>query len=83
MMMINKHSIEEAYCFFHQKYRIYSRSDNPVQRDDIEYAIASYANDMNRDLYREIAGGKPDFLYDHATFSDDLSNAVDQLEKLL
>lgn len=40
--MVSKDSIESAYCFFHQKWRVYSYSNNLRQKDDIEYSIASY-----------------------------------------
>ena len=46
--MISKDSIESAYCFLHQKYRVYKFSNNETQRDDIEFAIASYVEEMNK-----------------------------------
>nr|MBP7472752.1 hypothetical protein [Prevotella sp.] len=81
--MITKDSIEQAYCFFHQKWRIYSFSTDATQRDNIEYAIGSYADSMNVDLFLLLSDGKKDFLHDSSSFSFDLSSAVDKLEKLL
>ena len=43
--MITKDSIETAYSFLHQKQRIYVYSTLDWQKDDIEIAIASYANE--------------------------------------
>ena len=45
---ITRDSIESAYCFIHQKLRVFEFSTNPTQRDDIEYAIAQYVEGMNR-----------------------------------
>lgn len=42
MEQITKDSIEQAYCFFHQKYCVYAYSDNLQQKDDIEYAISLF-----------------------------------------
>jgi hypothetical protein len=53
------------------------------QKDDIEYAIASYIDEMSQELYEEIAGGKVDFLRDHKRFAEDITSAVEQLEKML
>ena len=39
-----KDSVESAYCFFHQKLRVYEYSTSPTQRDDIEYAISQYVD---------------------------------------
>ena len=52
--MISKDSIESAYCFLHQKYRVYKFSNNETQRDDIEFAIASYVEEMNKELYAQL-----------------------------
>lgn len=46
-----KDSVESAYCFFHQKLRVYEYSTSPTQRDDIEYAISQYVERMNPLLY--------------------------------
>ncbi len=45
---ITKDSIETAYCFLHQKRNVYIHSSLDWQKDDIEYAIASYAESMNQ-----------------------------------
>ena len=80
--MISKDSIEEAYCFFHQKWQVYVYSSNLTQKDDIEYAIGSYVDSMNPDLYQQIAGGKGDFLQNHTSFKDDLTISIDRLNGL-
>ena len=46
--MITKDSIETAYSFLHQKQRIYIHSTLDWQKDDIEIAIASYADEMSQ-----------------------------------
>ena len=33
---ITRDCIESAYCFIHQKLRVFEFSTNPTQRDDIE-----------------------------------------------
>ncbi len=81
--MITKDSIEAAYSFFHQKWRVYKFSTMSWQKDDIELAISDYVEQMSKDLYREIAHGKADYLLDHATFAADLESAVDRLEQLM
>jgi hypothetical protein len=81
--MITKDSIETAYSFLHQKQRIYVYSTLDWQRDDIELAISDYANDMSQELYDAISGGKPDFLRDHKRFQEDITKAVEILEKML
>ncbi len=80
---MTKDSIEQTYAFFHQKWRIYSQSDNPAQRDDIEYAIDSYVQEMNAALYDELAQGRADYLLSHVTFAHDISRAVERLETML
>ena len=57
-----KDSIESAYCFFHQKLRVYEYSTSPTQRDDIEYAISQYVDGMNPALYQLLANGTPHYL---------------------
>jgi hypothetical protein len=81
--MITKDSIEQTYAFLHQKERIYAQSNNPLQKDEIEYAISSYVQDMNRDLYAELAQGRTDFLLIHASFGKEMSEAVARLEAML
>ena len=80
--MISKDSIEAAYAFFHQKWRVYSQSHDERQRDDIEYAIADYAGNMNRELYRWLAGGRKDFLFAHDNFEADIKTAIGRMESL-
>ena len=94
--MITKDSIETAYSFLHQKRRstsgrllptgrknVYIHSSLNWQKDDIEYAIASYADDMSRELYDSISGGRADFLRDHKRFPEDITQAVERLENML
>ncbi|MBM6991917.1 MAG: hypothetical protein I3J02_01405 [Prevotella sp.] len=81
--MISKDSIEQTYAFFHQKWRIYSQSTSATQRDEIEYAISSYVQDMNRTLYDELAQARPDFLLSHRHFAAQMEEAVDRLETML
>jgi hypothetical protein len=94
--MITKDSIETAYSFLHQKRRstsgrllptgrknVYIHSSLDWQKDDIEYAIASYADDMSRELYDAISSGRTDFLRDHKRFPEDITQAVERLENML
>ncbi|MBQ5403515.1 MAG: hypothetical protein IIU11_03990 [Bacteroidales bacterium] len=80
--MITKDSIETAYSFFHQKRNVYIHSKMDWQKDDIEYAISSYVETMSKDLYNKISQGRKDFLLSHSTFEDDITFAVDILEKM-
>jgi len=81
--MITRDSIETAYSFLHQKRNVYIHSSLDWQRDDIEYAIASYVDDMSHELLNTISGGRADFLKDHQRFAGDITNAVEQLEGML
>ena len=81
--MITRDSIETAYSFLHQKRNVYIHSSLDWQKDDIEYAIASYVDDMSQKLYDEMSGGRADFLRDHKRFQEDITEAVNQLEKML
>ena len=87
--MITKDSIETAYSFLHQKRNVYIYSSLDWQKDDIEYAIASYADDasyadnMSQELYDDISGGRADFLRDHKRFPEDIAQAVERLENML
>ena len=81
--MITKDSIETAYSFLHQKQRIYVHSTLDWQKDDIEIAISDYANDMSQELYDVISDGRADFLRDHKRFLEDITKAVEILEKML
>lgn len=67
----------------HQKQRIYVHSSLDWQKDDIEVAIADYADNMNQELLNIISGGKTNFLRDHQMFQDDITKAVEMLEKML
>lgn len=81
--MITKDSIETAYNFLHQKRNVYIHSSLDWQKDDIEYAIASYVDDMNRELYENISCDRADFLRDHKRFQEDITQAVERLETML
>lgn len=81
--MITKDAIESAFCFFHQKQRIYQYSTLDWQKDDIEYAIGDYVDNMNKELYSSLAKGKPHFLHSHTTFAEELLDAVETLEKIM
>ena len=81
--MIARDSIETAYSFLHQKRNVYIHSLLDWQKDDIEYAIACYADDMNQELYEAISGGKADFLRDHKRFTEDITQAVERLAEML
>lgn len=80
---ITRHSIETAYCFFHQKERVYAHSTLAWQRDDIEYAIAQYADAMSPALLQHLAGGDDGFLRRHDTFGHDLRRALQRLEAMM
>ena len=81
--MITRDSIETAYSFLHQKRNVYIHSTLDWQKDDIELAIGSYVDDMSQELYDAISDGRPDFLRDHKRFGDDITQAVERLEKKL
>ena len=81
--MITKDSIETAYSFLHQKRNVYIHSRLGWQKDDIEVSIADYTDSMNKELYDAIARGRTDFLRDHKRFGEDITLAVELLEKML
>ena len=81
--MITKDSIETAYSFLHQKRNVYIHSPLDWQKDDIEYAIGSYVDDMSQELYEALSDGKSDFLRDHKRFLEDITFAVERLEEML
>ena len=81
--MITKDSIETAYSFLHQKRNVYIHSTLDWQKDDIELIIGSYVDDMSQELYEAISDGRADFLRDYKRFGDDITLAVDRLEKKL
>ncbi|MBQ7381542.1 MAG: hypothetical protein IJV61_00725 [Paludibacteraceae bacterium] len=81
--MIAKEAIEIAYSFLHQKRNVYIHSTLDWQKDDIEYAIASYVDEMSEELLHLISGGKADFLKEHTRFEEDITSAVNTLERML
>ncbi len=78
--MITKDSIETSYSFLHQKRNVYIHSSLDWQKDDIEYAISCFVDDMSPELYEVISDGRTDFLKDHERFLEDITLAVDKLE---
>ena len=80
---IDKNAIEPAYSFFHQKERVYAHSNMEWQKDDIEYAISSYVQDMDKTLYGLLSDGHDDFLVNHRRFHDDILSAIEVMENLL
>ena len=81
--MITRYSIETAYSFLHQKRNVYIHSTLDWQKDDIEYAIGTYVDDMSQELYEAISDGRADFLRDHKRFEEDITIAVLSLESVL
>ena len=81
--MTSRHSIETAYSFMHQKRNVYIHSTLAWQRDDIEYAIAQYVDEMNAELLEALSDGRADFLRDHRRFEQDITRAVERLEAML
>ena len=81
--MITKDSIETAYSFLHQKRNVYIHSSLDWQKDDIEYAIACYVDDMSQELFEAISNGRSDFLRDHKRFQEDITVAVEKMEQML
>ena len=81
--MITKDIIETAYSFLHQKRNVYIHSSLEWQKGDIEYAIASYVDDMSQELYEILSDGRADFLRDHKRFKEDISLAVEKMEQML
>lgn len=75
--------MEQAYCFFHQKYRVYEFSSSESQKDDIEYAVGNYADSMSRELYGLLSGGDEAFLHEHSGFDADMRTALSILESSL
>ena len=80
--MITKDSIETAYSFLHQKRNVYIHSSLDWQKDDIEYAIGTYVDDMSKELYESISDSRADFLRDHKRFQEDITQAVERLEEM-
>ncbi|MBP5364811.1 MAG: hypothetical protein J6Y82_02670 [Bacteroidales bacterium] len=82
--MIKKESLETAYCFLHQKQRVYQYSTLDWQRDDIEYVIANFVTDgIDKEIYDLIANGRKGYLLEHEYFGADMVDAVAKLEKML
>lgn len=82
-MMKDRGPAEQAYAFFHQKWRVYQGSHSESQMDDIEYAVSSYVDSMSPALYRIISGGDDSFLREHSRFAQDIGSAVAMMEEML
>lgn len=80
---VSPDSVDTAYCFLHQKERVYAHSTMEWQRDDIECAISAYADSMSPALYAALSAGNAGFLHDHARFHDDLRQALHTLEGMM
>lgn len=52
------------------------------QKEDIEYAISSYVERMNQELYALLSKGREEYLQQSETFAFDLADAVDKLDKM-
>ena len=61
----------------------YIHSSLDWQKDDIEYAIASYVDNMSGELLDLISDGRVDFLKDHAKFERDITQAVERMERMI
>ena len=80
---ITKDSIEQAFCFFHQKWRVYEHSKMDWQKDDIEYAIAQYVEGMNQSLYNVLSQGDEHYLLSHDSFAKNMKDAIDKLDVMM
>jgi len=83
MTRFDRNTVEQAYAFFHQKYRVYEFSTSETEKDNIEYAISSYAEGMSRDLYDYLSGGKEGFLYEHSSFEEDIRSALEVMGRII
>ena len=83
MSVLDKNAIEQAYAFFHQKERVYAHSSSEREKDHIEDCIASYANAMSPTLYSALSEGNNAYLKEHATFGDELRDALTKMERML
>ena len=81
--MITKDSVETTYSFLHQKRNVYIHSSIDWQKDDIELTIASFVDDMSQELLDTISDGRTDFLKNHNRFREDITLAVEQLERMI
>lgn len=81
--MITKDCIESAYCFFHQKWRVYEYSHDERQKEDIEFAISSYVEGMNNELYTLLSEGRTDFLVSSTNFQYDMPLAISRLNSMI
>ena len=83
MSVPDRHIIEQAYAFFHQKERVYSHSQSEAEKDHIEDSVAAYANSMSDELYMVLSGGDDAYLKEHICFGEQLKDAVAKTERML
>ena len=62
--MITKDSIEAAYCFFHQKYQVTHSQTANDKKDASNMPYSSYVDGMSSELYKLLANGREEFLFD-------------------
>lgn len=75
--------MEQAYAFFHQKWKVYEKSTSEWEKDHIEESISSYVNSMSSSLYSLISGGDNSFLREHSSFQEDMAAALSKMENML
>ena len=83
MSVPDRHIIEQAYAFVHQKERVYSHSQSEAEKDHIEDSIASHANAMSPELYSVLSDGNGSYLKEHEGFGVDLRDASKKMERML
>lgn len=76
-------SFYSAYCFLHQKWRVYEHSTMEWQKDDIECAISEYADAMDPELYAMLSQGNNAYLKEHSSFGNDMRDALDKMDKMM
>lgn len=76
-------SFYSAYCFLHQKWRVYEHSTMEWQKDDIEYAISEYADAMDPELYAMLSHGNSAYLKEHTTFENDMTDALGKMDMMM
>lgn len=82
-MKADRNAIEQAYAFFHQKLKVYEHSTSEREKDHIEDTIATYADAMSPALFEDLSGGNKAFLHEHASFLEELTRSVSQMEEHL
>mgnify|MGYP006989008713 CR=1 FL=1 len=75
--------MEQAYAFFHQKWKVYVKSPSEWEKDHIEESISSYVNSMSPWLYSLISEGEDSYLREHSSFTEDITDALSKMENML